>query len=472
MKRFELSFTFAQLPLDYLMLVLAGFAAFGLRHAEFVTAVRPVLFTLRWEAYWPLVLFVALGWVIIFALAGLYSTDPNRKLAWELNRLIFASSTGFAAITVYVFFTLQKFDSRFLVLAGWILAVIFVSLGRIILRLIKMYCYERGYGLRRTIIIGGETVATRIAETIADRPALGYKLLANFEKFDEAAAKMITDLRPDEIIFADPRAGEEDALRAIDYANEHHITFKYSADLFATISSNMAISTLSGIPIVELRRTRLSGWGRIFKRIMDIVGSIFFILLLSPLFLLFAILIFMETGRPIFYKNERVGKAGKKFFALKFRSMYQKDCTGAGYGKDDLAAMEKEEALIRAQSIKPGPVYKIPNDPRVTPLGRFIRRWSIDELPQFFNVLKGEMSLVGPRPHQPREVAKYQKWQRDVLTIRPGLTGLAQISGRSNLSFDEEVRLDTFYMEHWNLFLDIIIILKTPFIILRSKGAY
>ena len=151
--------------------------------------------------------------------------------------------------------------------------------------------------------------------------------------------------------------------------------------------------------------------------------------------------------------------------------MFTKDCTGDQFGGDGEVALKKEEQLIKEQSIKAGPVYKIANDPRVTKVGRFIRRTSLDELPQLINVLKGEMSLVGPRPHQPREVANYEKWHKAVIAIKPGLTGLAQISGRSDLSFDEEVRLDTFYMENWSLFLDFIILIKTPFIVIRHKGA-
>lgn len=472
MKRFELAFIFIQLPLDYLMLILAGLSAYGLRYTSFVTSIRPILFNLHWNKYWPIVLMVALGWLLIFALSGLYSTDPNRKLGTELNRVFLACSTGFAAITIYVFFTLQKFDSRFLVLAGWILAVTFVGAGRVILRLAKMACYRFGLGLRRTVIIGSETIAEKIKNALRERPELGYKLLAVFNGFNSKIGTNVLTLRPDEIIFTDPRASEEEALAAIDFANEHHITFKYSADLFSTISSNMSVSAVAGIPIIELRRTRLTGWGRIIKRLMDIILSVILIILFSPVYLLVALAIFIETGRPIIYQNERVGQAGRRFFTLKFRSMRQKDCTGEQFGKKGEQALSEEEKLIQTQGVKKGPVYKIKDDPRVTAVGRFIRLWSLDELPQFFNVLQGNMSLVGPRPHQPREVDQYQKWHRALLTIKPGITGLAQISGRSDLSFDEEAKLDMFYIEHWRLLLDIIILLKTPFVVLTRKGTY
>lgn len=471
MKRFELIFTFLQLPVDYGMVVLAGVSAYALRHTELITAVRPIRFDLPWERYWPTVVLVALGWLVIFALSGLYNSDPNRKLAKDFTRIVTACSTGFAAITVYVFFTLQKFDSRFLVLAGWLLAIAYVTAGRLLLRGLKSLLHRAGVGLRRTVIIGGEAIAQTIKETLTREPRLGYQVVAAFDHFDLAAIRPIAP-RIDEIIFTDPRAHEADTLSAIDLANERHITFKYSADLFSTISTNLAVSTIAGIPIIELRRTRLSGWGRIIKRTMDVVVSTILLLACAPLRLVIAMIILLETGRPVIYKNERVGQYGKKFLTLKFRTMYQKYCTGEQFGTAGNEALKLEMKLIKTNGSKLGPVYKIKADPRITPFGKFLRRWSWDELPQLWNVIKGEMSLVGPRPHQPREVAQYEKHHKILLAIKPGLSGLAQISGRSNLTFEEEARLDTFYIENWSLLMDVIILIKTPFVVLLRRGAW
>jgi exopolysaccharide biosynthesis polyprenyl glycosylphosphotransferase len=429
------------------------------------------MFDLTWHTYWPIVLLVAGVWVIIFAFSGLYNADPNRRLLKDINRIFFACATGFAGITIYVFFTLQKFDSRFLVLMGWILAVIYVIFARAIIRGLKIFLYSRGYGLRKTVLIGTQNIASRIMENINNQPILGYKLVGSFDGFDEEVASKIKILKPDDIIFADPKANQEEALSAIDFANENHLSFKYSADLLDTITSNITLSTIDDIPIIELRRTRLNVWGRIFKRIVDIIGSFILIIIFSPIYLIVSLIILFETGLPIIYKNERVGQKGILFFTYKFRSMYQKFCTGTQFGSQGQEALEKEKELIKELSIKKGPVYKINNDPRVTPFGRFIRRWSLDEFPQFFNVFIGNMSLVGPRPHQPREVGKYKKHHKIVLAIKPGITGLAQISGRSDLSFEDEVKLDTFYIENWRLLLDLIILIKTPFVVLSRKGA-
>ena len=470
MKKFELTFTFLQLPVDYAMLILAGFAAYALRFTEFMQSIRPVVFDLPWQRYWPLLLAVAGGWILIYAFSGLYTADPNRKLADSLRRLVMASSTGFAAIAIYVFFSLQKFDSRFLVLAGYVLAIVFTGAGRIIIYGLKYFLRKRGIGLRNTVIIGKEAVAEKIKNTFFVQKGLGYNVVGFYEHFDEETAKIILEKLPDEMIFTDPKANEESALRAIEFANEHNIAFKYSADLFATLSTNMTVSAIAGIPIVEMRRTRLYGWGRIIKRIFDICGSFILLILFSPAFLAVAIIIFVETGLPVIYKNERVGQNGKKFFVYKFRSMRQKYCTGSQFGTAGEEALKIEEDLIKVKNSRVGPIYKIKDDPRVTRFGKFIRRSSLDELPQFWNVFKGEMSLVGPRPHQPREVEKYPKQNKIVLAIKPGVTGMAQISGRSDLNFEEEMKLDTFYIEHWSLFADLIILIKTPFIVLKGKG--
>ena len=462
--------TFLQVPFDYLILILSAWTAYAVRFSEPVRSLRPALFTLNLDSYALTVCIVAALWVVIFALSGLYSTDPNRKFAQEFGRIILACSTGFAAITIYIFFSLQRFDSRFLVLGGSILATLFITLGRLAVLGIKRSCYRAGYNLRRTVIVGSSPIAALLTETLTTERQLGYLVVDTIDYHTTRDHKRIIEAHPDEIIVSDPKLHPEETLELIDIANEHSIVFKYTADLFATIASNITIATINGIPIVEVRQTKLSGWGSLIKRLVDICGSTLLLILTSPLMIITALLVLIETGRPIFYKNERVGQQGKKFFALKFRSMYQKDCTGEQFGASGEAALRRESELIKTQSIKTGPIYKIKDDPRVTPLGRIIRRLSIDELPQLINVLCGSMSLVGPRPHQPREVNHYKKHHRIVLAIKPGITGLAQISGRSNLSFEEEIKLDSLYIEHWRLLTDFIILIKTPFVVIKKEG--
>lgn len=467
MKRLEMFLMVLHVPVDYVMLLLAAVSAYMLRFSDWAIGLKPVVFDLPIEEYVGIASLVALLWVGVFALAGLYRPDVNRKLAGDLSRVLFAATAALAIVALYIMFTQQLFDSRFLVASGWMFAVVYVSLGRLLLRGLKGWFYRMGIGLRRVVVIGSGRVTDAIVDMFRARPALGYAVLDVYPKFDKDTMATIQAERPDELLYTNPRASEREALRAVGFCLEHQITFKYSADLFATYSSNMAVQPLAGVPVVEIKRTRLEGWGRVTKRFFDIFMSVIVLIIASPIMILCALAIFLETGRPIIYKNERVGKFGQKFFTFKFRSMYQNQSTGLGGKK----AERLEKQLIKTNNTKDGPVYKIADDPRVTPFGRFIRRWSLDEFPQFFNVLVGEMSIVGPRPHQPREVDEYEQEHKRVFHIKPGITGLAQISGRSDLTFEEEAALDALYMEKWSLLLDAIIFVKTPFILFKKRKA-
>jgi len=460
-----------QAPIDFIMLILAAVSAYFLRFTDWAVSLKPVIFKMTLVEFLDISFWVIIGWLIIFALVGLYSTDPNRKFSRDLTMVFLASSAGVGALALYIMFTQQLFDSRFLVAAGWGFAIIYVSLGRFLMRGIKSLMYRAGWGLRRVVVIGTESIAEAIISTLKQRKELGYNVVGQFKEFDDSMEVRLDKLGIDEVFFTNPRANENEALRAIDFCNERHLVFKYSADIFATYSTNMAVSPLAGVPVVELKRTMLDGWGRVVKRLFDVIMSLAVIIILSPFLIIVSLISLMETGRPVIYKNERVGIRGRRFFTFKFRSMRQKDCTGLQFGEHGEKAEEQEKELIKEKGTKEGPVYKIADDPRVTPFGRFIRRWSIDELPQFFNVLGGSMSIVGPRPHQPREVAKYEKHHKKVLTLKPGITGLAQISGRSDLSFEDEVRLDVLYIEKWSLFMDLIIFIKTPFVLFKKRKA-
>ena len=212
---------------------------------------------------------------------------------------------------------------------------------------------------------------------------------------------------------------------------------------------------IDDIPLIHLKQTPLEGWGIVIKRTFDLLGSGILILLLTPLWILVPLLIKLDSSGPAFYRSKR--KHGEKeFHAHKFRSMIP-----------EAEAMRKS---LLSQSERPGPLFKMKRDPRVTRIGAFLRKTSLDELPQLFNVLKGEMSLVGPRPHLPEEVAQYQRHHQQLFAIKPGLTGLAQVNGRSNLSFEDEVRLDVYYIENWALWLDLKILLKSALVVLKADG--
>jgi len=474
MKRFDLFFSTILLPLDFLMLILAAVVAYFLRFESVVTEFRPVIYELLFTEYIGGVMIIALGWIIIFALAGLYQIK-RRKVSNEFIRIFLACSTGMLAIIVFIFFQRELFSSRFLVLAVWMLAIVFVTFERLLVRFLQHALYRAGIGLHRVIVIGSDKTTDSVVKMLRENPGLGYKIVKVFNEFnaevEAAMLKIHARERIDEIILTDPKASKTMALKILSFADTHHIIFKYTADLFATQATNITFETLAGVPIIEMGRTALDGWGRIFKRFFDLIGAILLVIITSPIMIITALAIRIESRGPIIFKNERVGKFGKKFYTYKFRSMHAEYSIGPQF-KNQTKALEFEKDLIKQKGIKEGPVYKISGDPRVTRVGRFIRKYSIDELPQFFNVIGGSMSLVGPRPHQPREVENYKKEHMQILFIDPGITGLAQISGRSDLEFDEEAKLDIYYIENWSPWLDIWILLKTPFVVIQRKGVY
>ncbi len=470
MKRIELFFSFILVPLDYLMIVLAGVSAYYLRYANFVQSIRPVIFNLSFGEYLKVLLFIAFLWIIIFAFAGLYVINGNRKFIKEVYRLVLACSTGLMLIVILIFIRRELFDSRFIVLAGWFLSIIYLSLSRGLVRYIQRQLFRHGLGVHKVVVIGNSKTTDNLIHEFSTNKSLGYEVVKRLKDFSIDTAQELEEFlkvkEVDEVIQTDPNLSKAEIMRLYDFADEHHITFKYAADLLGTKVLKTEVSEIAGIPVVEVKKTPLDGWGRIAKRIFDIIISLILIIIFSPILLITAILIKLDSRGPIFFSRcddgsplYRVGQGGKLFHYFKFRSMIP--------GTHNMRYNELADKNIRND----GPVVKIKDDPRITRVGKFIRRWSIDELPELFLVLKGDMSLVGPRPHLPEEVAKYEAHHKKVLTIKPGITGLAQISGRSDLSFEDEVRLDTYYIENWSLLLDLSILLRTPLAVIRSRQA-
>jgi exopolysaccharide biosynthesis polyprenyl glycosylphosphotransferase len=474
MKRAELIFGAILLPVDYLMLVLAGISAYFLRFGETISGIKPVVYEMPLRDYIIVILITSVILLIIFGLEGLYNLSGTRRIVTEFKKIFLACTTGVMIVVILVFFNRELFSSRFIILAAWLFSLIYIASARYLIIQIQRYFLIKGYGLHRVVLIGNNNTTKILKAILKKSQNLGYEIIEECPTIDghilEKLEKIIR-LKPiDEIINMQPDLSSAERNQLIDFCNEHHLVFKYAADLFAARASNVEIRPIAGIPIIEVKKTPLDGWGKIFKRVFDFIFSLFFLLLTWWLMLLVAIAIKLDSKGPVIYKNERIGINGKKFKVYKFRSMRTDYCVGEEYGDLD-KNLEFEEKLIQERSIKAGPVYKIKDDPRVTKVGKFIRRTSLDEFPQVFNTIIGDMSWVGPRPHQPREVAKYEKQHKEILNINPGITGLAQISGRSDLAFIEEVRLDTYYMENWSWWLDLYIIVKSPFVLLKRRKA-
>jgi len=470
MKRSELVFSFLLVPLDFLMIVLAGISAYNLRFSQLTTEIRPVIFSLPFGDFLQILLLIALSWLVIFAFAGLYRIKGTKSLIEELYSIVQACSTGLVLVVIILFFSRELFSSRFIVLAAWIIAILYIVIARSLIRMIQRILFSHDIGVHKVVIVGNSKTADILINRFSSQKASGYEVMKRLRDFSIETSQeleaFLKNKEVDEIIQADPNLTKAEILRLFDFADEHHLTFKYAADLLDAKVLKTEVDEIAGIPIVEVQRTSLEGWGRIIKRFFDIVSSIILIILTSPITIITSLIIKMDSKGPVFFSQRddgtpvyRVGQGGRLFRYFKFRSMRP--------GTDSMRYTDLADRDLRSGS----PLVKIKDDPRVTRIGRFIRRYSIDELAELFLVLRGDMSLVGPRPHLPEEVAKYEQSHKKVLTIKPGITGLAQVSGRSDLSFEEEVKLDTYYIENWSLLLDLSILLKTPWAVLKSRKA-
>lgn len=471
MKKAELIFGSLLVPLDFLALVAAGLTAYVLRFQSSFTRIQPVLYEIPFKEYLASVSITAVVWLAIFAFAGMYHIRGTRRLIEELRKVFLACSTGVLIIIILFFIERDLFSSRFIILAAYGLAVLYVSFARVAIIFIERYLFRKGIGVHNVVLIGKGHTAELIANELSMRKGFGLNVILQVAQFTEDEKEQIVELiasgKVDEIIQTDPNISKHDAEALYRFCDEHHIVYKFAAALFDAQSSNVSIQPIAGIPVIEVQQTKLDGWGKIVKRVADMVGALLLIVLTSPIMLVTAIAIVIDSGFPIFFLRKddtslvkRVGQHGALFFYFKFRTMKP--------GTDS----QRYSQELQEQNLRKGsPMVKIKDDPRVTRVGRILRRFSIDELPELFLVLKGDMSLVGPRPHLPEEVEQYQRHHKRVLNMKPGITGLSQISGRSDLDFEEEVRLDTFYMENWALWLDIVILLKTPLVLLKKRSA-
>ncbi|MDD4995949.1 MAG: sugar transferase [Patescibacteria group bacterium] len=459
MKKFDLIFSAILVPLDYLMLILAGIFVYYLRFSALVE-LRPAIYEINFSHYLISLLIIFLIWLIIFSLIGLYGLNEKRHFSKEISKIFLACTVGTMIIVLFIFFKREYFSSRFIILAGWLITFIFVALGRFFIHYLQLRYYRRGKGLEPILVFGAGQTAEEINHHFKSNPGLGYCVLEWVKTIEDLVENWSDRARTvSQIIQADPNIGREEVLKLIEFCNEHQIIFKYTADIFNSFSGNVKTETLAGIPVVVIQKTALDGWGKIIKRSFDLFFSSILLIILFPLFMIISVIIKFDSQGTVLVKLNRIGERGKVFNLYKFRSMIHN-------------AHQMKKDLLKYNERKDGPLFKMKNDPRITKFGRILRRISLDELPQLFNVLKGEMSLVGPRPHEPQEVAQYQRNHKQLLTIKPGITGLAQISGRSKLSFEEESKLDIYYIENWSLMFDFQIIIKTIPVVLSRKNVF
>lgn len=469
MKRSEIYFGALQLPVDFIMILLAAVSAYFLRGTELFQPYVSRVFNLAFEDYFHFALVVAPLFLVILAVEGLYRMRVTRRLWQELYGVTKAITIGLIILMVAVFLQREWFSSRFVILGSWFLAVVYVVLARFLLqRVQRWFLVHRGVGVHRILLIGTNQRMYALKKLLSRDKASGYRVV---DHVDTASVTRVKEIRAkkgiDEIVIGDPTLTDDEQEKLFDYCQINNITYKYFPTTLQTPRFEMKM--WNGEPVIEFQHTPLDGWGKVLKRSFDIMAGLILTILFSPVMLIIAILIkFEDAGGPIIYTNERIGENGEKIPVFKFRYMQWKWCINKANPNFE-AALQYEKELIAERSLREGPLYKIKDDPRKTRVGAIIERYSLDELPQLFNVLRGEMSLVGPRPHQKREVEKYSEYHRRLLTIKPGVTGMAQVSGRSDLDFEDEYRLDVFYIENWSLWLDILICFKTAAALIRRR---
>lgn len=483
-KRSELFFSIIMVPLDFVALLLAFVVAYIIRVR---LQGRPVAYPIAPIEFVQIILIVLPVWIFIFALSGLYNQSSLRGRLDEMGK-VFVAVSGGVMFTILLDFVQTKplFPSKSVPIYAYGLGLLFVMFARIVVSALQRWLFNFGIGVHNAIIIGSGELAQTISRQLSF-PSSGYRLLACVDtaknagkrmpnlpiyKSFNSAVKSVGYSKLDEIIQADSALDQDAVLELVNYAANHHIAYRFVPNQFGLYASNSVVSNISGIPTVEIRLTPLEGWGRIVKRTFDILGSVLGLILLSPVFLAIMLLVKVkEPDGPIFYRHKRLSRNGEEVQVLKFRTMRWKYCDGPD--RPYKSAIETFKAMGREDLITEFlKVQKVENDPRVSRFGRFLRKSSLDELPQLVNVLRGDMSMVGPRPITPMELEHYGDKSASFLALKPGATGLWVTSGRSDISYDDRVKLDIYYVENWSLLLDVKILIRTVATILGGRGAY
>lgn len=472
MKRSELLFNLFSIPVDILSLLLAGIVSFYVRlNAE--TYVGKVQFDLTLGDFLSVMVAIIPVMIIVFALFGLYNLKGTRKFISEFNRIVLATSLGVLLVIVLFFFNQTIFPSRFIILGTWAFSTLLVLLGRLILKNIQEAMFNSGYGLHNLVIINGQGVEADIIHEVLRNKKHGYNVIQEFhysENIISELENLFHENRFDEIIQANPSISDEGNLQIVEFARNKGLQFSFVPNLFEVQRNVVELTNFKGVPVISLKNTPLDGWGKVLKRVFDILASSTCLILTSPLFIAIAIAIKLDSKGKVVYAAPRGGR-GRDFAFYKFRSMYSHMSVGEGYGGEEAEKIRQELWKNNDRGGAEGPFLKIKHDPRVTKVGRFLRKTKLDELPQFWNVLKGDMSMVGPRAHVIDEVERYRNRYQRMFSIKPGIFGISQLAQINwpDLPFEEEIRLNTYYIENWSLWWDVKILIKTAYMLFFAK---
>ena len=424
--------------------------------------------------YYGLFAGLTLIFLLVLAANGGYTARRGSSLVTEIARVTNAALISIVIIAA-VTFGLRPFAfSRLLFLYAGLLIVFLLSSSRAIRRQIEARLRQLGIGVERVLIIGAGEIGRAVMRTMVARPDLGYSVIGFVDddpvrgKTDigrfralgglDGVESLIKNEKLDELIITLPWTYHHKIAALVTVCDRLGVRPRVVPELFQFSLNRVDVDDLGGIPLIGVKEHNLPGAARVVKRGLDVVLTLIALFFLWPIFVIIAIAIRLDSPGPILFSQTRIGQTGKPFKVYKFRSMYQD--------------AEEHLPVLNGMNEATGPLFKIKDDPRRTRVGRLIRKLSLDEFAQLINVLKGEMSWVGPRPGLPSEVEKYEPWHRQRLDVSQGITGLPQVSGRSDLSFDEACLLDIYYIENWSLSLDLTILLRTIPQVLSGKGAY
>jgi exopolysaccharide biosynthesis polyprenyl glycosylphosphotransferase len=435
---------------------------------------RDISYYHPFSAYIPFGLVMTVLMLIAFQMDRVYQGWLSTPLLDQIYRIINAAAKSVVVVLAATFVLQPLQYSRLLLIEAGIIAVLLLAGSRVTQHFVISAMRKRGTWVDRVIIVGAGEIGRTVMRTIVARPDFGYQIVGFVDDDADKGRTDIGRLRAlgpvsnlpeliqseivDQVIITLPWMYHRKILSIVRECERRQVTARIVPDIFQMSLSQVDVDDLGGVPLIGVREVGFSRSALVVKRLMDIALSSLLLILGLPLYGAMALAIRLESPGRIVFRQTRTGLGGQPFQMYKFRSMRE--------------GSEAELERLRKLNEADGPIFKMRNDPRLTRVGQFLRRTSLDELPQLWNVLRGEMSIVGPRPPLPIEVEKYQEWHTKRLEVHPGMTGLWQVSGRSLLSFDEMVLLDIHYIEHWSLWLDLKILLRTIPQIILGDGAY
>lgn len=454
MKRSELFFIFILVPLDIAMIIASFALSYYLRTN---LDIAQEFFRTGFFEYLKYALYLIPIWVIIFALDGLYQPNSDKTSFENLYKIFISNSVVMLFLALILFFTKNSFFSRFILIITWASSLFFITTGRFLLGKIQNYLLKFGIGRRNVLLIGADHVSYFLANEIRKNPSFKMKVIgiASDEEKPGGALKYLgklSDLKEiigehkiDQVIASETKLSQSRIAEIVEICSDKSIALNFVPAIFSAMTLNVRNETIGSMPVLRVETIPLDGWGRIIKRISDFVFALICLVIASPVMLIIAALEKLTSRGPVLYSHDRIGRDGVKFKVYKFRSMYIDKCDFSEGGSKWTTKNDEQD--------------------RITPLGRILRKTNLDELPQFWNILIGTMSFVGPRPEQPKFVEKFDKEIPEYYKrhrVKSGLTGWAQVNGlKGDTSIAERVRYDMFYIENWSIWFDARIMIRT-----------